>query len=95
MDAFADAPLRRRNSDASSDKSFEEEALPPDVPNNFGFGSPPPEAFSPTHSTGHMTPGHVVGKPLHESPKHEHVQLPPDVADNKVNLPDIVNKVRS
>lgn len=95
MDAFVDAPLRRRNSDASSDRELEEEGLPPDVSNHFGFSSPPHEAFSPTHSTGHMTPGHVVGKPLHDSPKREHVQLPPDVGDNNQNLPDIVNKVRS
>lgn len=71
MDANVGEPIRRRMSDASSMESENEDAFgPPDVENSAGYRSPP-------HSTGHLTPGHVVGRPLHDSPKHEHhIPLP-------------------
>jgi hypothetical protein len=91
----ADAPVRRRNSDASSERSEDEDRFPADVANGLGYTQRPHEAFPPRHSTGHTTPGHVVGRPLQDSPKNEDVKLPPEIARTEhTKFPDIVSKVR-
>jgi hypothetical protein len=71
--------MKRRLSDEYSQRSEDNdvEDVPVDVAafrdmQNHGD-------FSPTHETGHMTPGHVVGKPIHESPEHNHHELPPEI----------------
>lgn len=30
------------------------------------------------HSAGHTSPGHVVGRSLHDSPRHHHVEILPN-----------------
>ncbi|CAG7853903.1 SubName: Full=Related to Mg2 transporter protein, CorA-like {ECO:0000313/EMBL:CCA67920.1} [Serendipita indica DSM 11827] len=61
---------RQRESEDGSDDPDDFDA-PPDVSAAYGL-SPPIEVTSPTHETGHVTPGHIVGRPIHESPTHAH-----------------------
>ena len=70
------AVLNRRLSDEYSQRSSDNdvEDIPPDVAafrDRQLYGD-----LSPTHATGHTTPGHVVGRPIHDSPEHTHHELP-------------------
>ncbi|PVF93815.1 hypothetical protein CPB86DRAFT_766960 [Serendipita vermifera] len=76
-----DPTRKRRMSEASSMESEEEEDMEMGVSRPVVDDIAPPIAMSPTHATGHLTPGHIAGKPLHDSPKHEYVQLPPEIHD--------------
>jgi len=76
MEKIPVAVLKRRLSDEysqrSSDNDFKD--IPPDVAafrDRQLYGD-----LSPTHATGHTTPGHVVGKPIHDPPEHTHHELP-------------------
>jgi hypothetical protein len=52
--------------------------------------------FSPTHETGHTTPGHIVGKPIHESPEQHHRQLPSGIPTTRASqFQEAVLKVHS
>ena len=60
-------PKRRESSDGTDDSDLD---APPDVAGAYGI-SPLIDPISPTHETGHTTPGHVVGRPIiYESPTH-------------------------
>jgi hypothetical protein len=87
-----DPTLKRRMSDTSSVQSEDEEEMEMGVKHTDDM--PPPLAMSPTHATGHLTPGHIAGKPLHDSPKHDHIQLPPEIHEPHVlAVPDVYTNV--
>jgi hypothetical protein len=60
-----------------SDDSDELEHVPEHI--LASVGSAP---LSPTHTTGHVTPGHVVGRPIHDSPKQHHVEIHLDTPES-------------
>jgi hypothetical protein len=88
--------MKRRLSDEYSLRSEDNdiEEAPPDV--SAFLDRQKHGGLSPTHETGHLTPGHVVGRPIHESPEHSHHELPPEVPTNRTSqFQDEVSKVYS
>ncbi|KIM32024.1 hypothetical protein M408DRAFT_327383 [Serendipita vermifera MAFF 305830] len=68
--------LKRRLSDEYSQRSSDNdiEDVPADVAAYRDMQKH--GGFSPTHERGHTTPGHIVGRPIHDSPQHHHQELP-------------------
>jgi hypothetical protein len=75
--------MKRRLSDEYSLRSEDNdvEEVPPDV--SAFLDMQKHGGFSPTHEIGHLTPGHVVGRPIHESPEHSHHELPPEFSTTR------------